>query len=384
MKKPINRASIMAALMASFGVSPRESIQIHRPDNGFQHDRVLAINSGTLGLFGGYVPGSALNPLGGMAVNAGGFNPGTGIAFNDGLFEGANPSEFLSNYAVRYQDPLLASLEMLGDLLAPPVPTNGSQIAQYAVYNFADAFLAMDNSQDIVRGIGQDFPTLQNPTKTMASQRIPNVGLGIEVDEDEEKLDPDWQQRKVALLKGIIVRTLFRQKLALAVAGATVVNKTWTYTNTPVDPDLDILDEILVAPLKPTGMIYGPTAWSKRLHGYSSQLTAGAIAGQQRKIADLPGWFGVGDVELVLNRVATGGITTSAMVGQYVLSFISGQNLGRDDFSNLKSFRAPTKTGAPFATYVRQVGDKRWRIWVETYELPALTSVVGLTVTNVA
>ena len=316
--------------------------------------------------------------------------PAASLAFNDGgLFEGANPSEFLTNYAVRYQDPLLQVLERLQDLLAPPVPTSGSQLAQYSVYNFADAFLAMDRQDDLVRGIGQDFPTLENPRKTLASQRIPNLGLAVEVDEDEEKMDVDYQQRKVALLKGIIIRTLFRQTLGLAAAGAVQVDKTWTLGAAAKDPDLDILDEILVAPLKPSGIIYGPSAWSKRMHAYATQttggaLTAGGLAGMQRKLADLPGFFGVGDVELILNRVATGGITTSAMVGQYVLQFISGQNLGKDDFSNMKTFRAPTKTGGPWATYVRQVGDKRWRIAVECYALPALTSVVGLEVINVA
>lgn len=356
--------AILAALCASIGLSPSESTQIHAADNGFQNGRVVALNSGSLGMFG-----SSAAPL------------DRGVAFNDSLFEGANPHEFLSNYAVRYQDPLMAELEALQELLAPLVPSNGSQLVEYAVYHFADAFKAMDNSQDLKRAIGSDFPTVQNPTKYMARQRIPNLGLAIEVDEDEERLDADWQQRKVAFLRGIIARTLLRQTLGLAAAAAIVADKTWS-TGTP-DPDLDILDEILVAPLPPTGMIYGPTAWSKRLHAYSSQFTPGGFAGQQRTVDQLAAYFGVGDVKMARNRVSTGGLATSAIVGQYVLQFISGQNLGRDDFSNMKTFSAPTKTGAAYASYVRQIGDKRWRIAVETYRLPAITSSVGLTISNI-
>lgn len=357
--------AITAGLMLSLGLAPNESTQVQRYTEGFQNGRVLALNSESLGMFGGQT-----SPL------------DRGLAVNDSLFEGANPHEFLSNYAVRYQDPLMADLMALQELLAPLVPSNGSQLVEYAVYHFADAFKAMDNSQDLKRGIGADFPTVQNPTKYMARQRIPNLGLAIEVDEDEERLDADWQQRKVAFLRGIIDRTLLRQTLGLAAAAAITADKTWS-TGTP-DPDLDILNEILVAPLPPTGVIYGPTAWSKRLQAYSTQLTPGGFAGQTRNADMLAGHLSVGDVKVVKNRVSTGGITTAAIVGQYVLQFISGQNLGRDDFSNMKTFSAPTKTGAPYASYVRQIGDKRWRIAVECYRLPAITSAVGLTISNIS
>jgi DNA-binding IclR family transcriptional regulator len=53
--------------------------------------------------------------------------------------------------------------------------------------------------------------------------------------------------------------------------------------------------------------------------------------------------------------------------------------LSRDDFSNLKTFTAPARNGQRRAVYVRQVGDKRWRIAVTTGKrLVALTSAIGL------
>ena len=71
-------------------------------------------------------------------------------------------------------------------------------------------------------------------------------------------------------------------------------------------------------------------------------------------------------------------------MGQIVIMICAGDNLGRDDFSNVKTFTAPTKTGQRYATYVRQVGDKRWRIAVECYDLVALTSAIGLEVYTVS
>ena len=62
----------------------------------------------------------------------------------------------------------------------------------------------------------------------------------------------------------------------------------------------------------------------------------------------------------------------------------AADNLGRNDFSNLKTFTAPTKTGQRYAAYVRQIGDKRWRIAVECYETVAITSTVGLEVITVS
>ena len=66
------------------------------------------------------------------------------------------------------------------------------------------------------------------------------------------------------------------------------------------------------------------------------------------------------------------------------MMFVAADNLGRNDFSNLKTFTAPTKTGQRYAVYVRQIGDKRWRIAVECYETVAITSVIGLEVVTIS
>ena len=189
MKQTPKNTALAVNILASIGLGARESIIVHQPDGAFVHDRVLA--------------------------------------YNAGLFEGANPNEFLSNYAVRYRDPYEDVLMDLGRFLSPDVPSSGSQFVTYPVYDFDDAMRTLDNLNDDIRAIGSDFNTLRNVTKTMTTQKIPNRGLAVEVDEDEEKLDVDWQQRKVAYLLGILNRNRLRRIVALAVAGAVNISKVW-------------------------------------------------------------------------------------------------------------------------------------------------------------
>jgi hypothetical protein len=333
-------------VMASMGLAPRESVIIHEGDGGtFSNGRVLA--------------------------------------YNAGLFEGANPSEFLTNYAVRYTDPHEGSLDSIRQFIAPDVSSGGSQFIQYAVYDFGDAMKSLDNLGDDIRAIGADFNTLRNPTKVLATAKIPNRGLAIEVDEDEERLDADWQQRKVALLRGILDRNRLRRAIALAVAGAVSVSKVWSKT-AGVDPDQDIMTELDAQSLRSSRIIYGPGAWSLRMGSHRSQNTAGGFASAQMSPEELAGQFAIEAVKVVRARYGTGGTATSAIVGNYALACIAADNLGKDDISNVKTFWAPTKAGGRYATYIRQIGDKRWRIGVECYDLTALTSVVGLEVVNVS
>src|SRR4051812_8039028 len=203
--KPGPQSLAFNALTAALGIAPRESFEIHQADDNFTPGRVLA--------------------------------------FNASQFSVNNPSEFLTNYAIRFSDPLQQALQSLREQLAPEVGSNNSAFVQYPVWGFTDAFLAMDNPLDVRRGIGADFTTIPNITHNLVSQKLPEIGLALELDEEEELLDGDWQQRKVALLLGILDRTELRAALALAVAGATNVAKTWD-TTAGKDPDQDIATEI--------------------------------------------------------------------------------------------------------------------------------------------
>ena len=207
------------------------------------------------------------------------------------------------------------------------------------------------------------------------------MGWPVEVDEDEERLDSDWQERKIAFLRGVLDRSRLRRTVALFVAGAVNVAKTW---NGASDPDQDVMDELDSQSLRATRVLYGPGAWTKRSRALRTQNTAGSFASAKMTLEDLAGEFAVEEVQVARPRYTTGTTTSGSIVGSQVLLFVAADNLGRNDFSNLKTFTTPTKTGQRYAVYVRQVGDKRWRIAVECYETVAITSTVGLEVITVS
>ena len=340
---PVNQSALASHILASLGVPARETFTIHEADDNFAHGRVTA--------------------------------------FNASQFSGNAPSEFLSNYAVRYQDANAQGVDAIRQFIAPDVPGTTSLFVEYALYNFADAFLALDNTADDLRAIGADFPTLRSPSHQLVTQRIANRGLAVEVDEDEERLDSDWQERKIAFLRGVLDRSRLRRTIALFVAGAVNVAKTWSGAS---DPDQDVMDEIENQSLRATRILYGPGAWTKRSRALRTQNTAGSFASAKMTLEDLAGEFAVEEVQVARPKYTTGTTTAGSIVGSQVMLFIAGENLGRNDFSNLKTFTTPTKTGQRYAVYVRQVGDKRWRIAVECYETVAITSTVGLEVITVS
>jgi len=337
--RPGPQALAFNVLATMLGIAPQESFEIHKADDNFTPGRVLAFNASQ------------------FSVNA--------------------PSEFLTNYAVRYSDPLQQALQSLREQLAPEVMSNNSAFVQYAVYGFTDAFLAMDNPLDVRRGVGADFTTVGNTSKNLATQKMPEIGLAIEVDEEEELLDADWQQRKVAFLLGILDRTELRQALALAVAGATNVAKTWD-ASAGKDPDQDIATEINAMQIPPSNIWVGPGAWIKRMLAHRAQNTAGGFASASLTPEGVGGLLNA-SVEIPRNRYASGAGVTSQIMGSIVLMFSAMSGMSRDDFSNLKTFVAPARNGQRRAVWVRQVGDKRWRIAVSTGKrLVALTSAIGL------
>ncbi len=313
-----------------------------------------------------------------------GFENGRVLAYNASQFSSNVPEEFLSNYAGRYTDPLQASLDDVSNMLAPEIQAgNRLGFVQYPVYLYEDAFKALDNANDDLRGVGQDFPTLRNTSKNMVTAKITNRGLAIEVDEDEELLDGDWQQRKVAYLMGIMSRTRLRRTLALFVAIATAVAKTWD-TTPGKDPDMDLLAELENSPIRQTRAIFGPGAATKRKMSLRSQNTPAGYGNSGYSDNDLAGFLSMDSVMTVRNRVTTGAGTTSTIFGNYVLLFIASQVMQKDDFSNLKTFTGLCKNGARYAVYVRQIGDKRWRIAVEKYEIPVVTSTIGAEVLTIS
>lgn len=335
---PMQTTALAVNVMAMLGLPASEAFTIAQPDENFSNGRVLA--------------------------------------FNASQFAGNNPHEFLTNYAVRFTDPRQDALRAIRESLAPEVSSNNSAYVDYPVYTMGDSYLALDQAGDARRAPGADYRTLRNTAKLITSQRLHDTGLAVEVDEDEETLDTDWQQRKVAWLLGILDRTELRTAIALFIASAANTAKTWD-TTAGKDPDQDVNTIIDGMTVKPSNLIYGPGAWTKRV----GSLRAQNLAGQAQSALLTPEQLGSlfnADVQIPRNRFATGASTTSDVIGGYVLLFSSMSGMSRDDFSNLKTFVAPVKGHGKRAVWIRQVGDKRWRIAVSTGKrLVALTSAIG-------
>ncbi len=327
-----HQATLTASILASVGVPAREAFEVRSPDEKFTHGRVT------------------------------GFDPAQ--------FAGGAPDERLSEHAMRWQDPGAVLPDAVRRCLAPDVPADRGQFVEYALYGYTDGFLSLDNPVEEPRAVAADFPTLRNPPHQLVTQRVANRGLTLEVDEDEGCLEAGWQRARVAFLRGALDRARLRRTVALFVAGAVSVGKTW---DAAADPDADVLEELDAQPLRASRVMYDGRAWSQRGQILQTQRTATLSP------EELAGRLAVEDVQVIRANAAA---DPAGGDGQ-VLLFCAADRLARNDFSNLKTFTAPARSGGRYAAYVRRVDAKRWRVGVECYETVAITSTVGLAVISV-
>ena len=320
----IRHAALTAGILASMGVPARESFAVHPPDDAFE--------------------------------------PGRVVAFDAAHFADAAPDEFLSHHAAGGPAPDPASPDGLRRFLAPDVASNKQGFVEYPLYHYADP----------PRAAGVDFPTLRHPSCQLVTQRIANRGLAVEVDEDAEPPDADWRPAKVAFLRGVLDRARLRRTVRLFVAGAVNVGKSWSAPG--ADPDMDIIDELETQTLRASRVWYGPDAWARRARACPVE----------RPPQDLAAEFTVEEVRVGPPRERPGPAVTEDDANSQVLLFCAADSLGRNDFSNLKTFVSPAGTGGRYAVYLRRVGVRRWRLGVECHETVAITSTMGLEVVTVS
>ncbi len=334
------QADLAADILASVGVPAREAFDVQCADDAFTHHRVAA--------------------------------------FDPAQFDGGEPHARLSEFAVRWQDPGAAPPDAVRRFIAPDVPANRGQFVEYALYGYTDGLLSLDNSVEESRTLEADFPALRNPPHQLVTQRIANRGLTVEVDEDEGCLGAGWQQAKIAFLRGALDRARLRRTVTLFVAGAVRVSKTWE-----ADPDMEVLDELDAQPLRASRIAYGASAWSRRGQVFLARHAGGGCAAATLSPENLAGEFAVEQVQVFGTLFDPDATAGSNSRGGQVLLFCAADRLSRNDFSNLKTFTAPAKTGGRYAAYLCRIDEKRWRIGVECNETVALTSTVGLEVITV-
>ena len=324
--------TLAAGLLASMGVPAREPFTIHLPDDAFE--------------------------------------PGRVVAFDAASFAGETPDGTLSAFAGRHRTPH----DDLRRFVAPDVGSPAGGFVEYALYRSTDGDGTLDHPADDLR----DFPTLRHPPHQLATQRVANRGIVLEVDEDAERLDGDWARRKVALLRGVLDRARLRRTIRLFAAGAVHVEKTWSAG--AVDPDMDLIDELETQTLRASRVLYGPGAWTRRARAWQAQNTPAGDASAALSAEALAGELAVEEVRVVRTE---GTIEVGGVAGNEVLLFCAADELGRHDFSNLKTFTGLTRTGQRYAVYRQRVGGRRWRIALECHETVAITGTAGLEVVTV-
>ena len=307
------QAALSADILVCMGVPAHERFEVQPADDAFGHHRV--------------------------------------VTFDAAQFADSGPHERLSEFAARRSDPGALLPDAIRRFLAPDVPANRGQFVEYALYNYNDGLLSLDNSVDESRALEADFPALRHPPHQLVTQRVANRGLTLEVDEEEGCLGAGWQQAKVAFLRAAIDRARLRRTVALFVAGAVSVGKTW---DASTHPDTDVMEELDAQSLRASRIMYDPRAWAQRGRALRERETDGESASATMSPETLAREFAVEEVQVVRANSAPGLPTAQRPAGGQVLLFCAADALSRNDFSNLKTFTAPAKTGERYAAYVSQ------------------------------
>lgn len=300
--------------------------------------------------------------------------------FNASLFDQSNFSEELTGYAVGFKDPndIGATLEFV----APSTPS--PRKPEYAVFTSAEEFLSTGVDDDL-RAIGGDFPTVKY-TSDKVTKKLLNRGLAVELDEDQIAEMPGWGQFYTAKLLRMLDRNSLRRAFALLSAASVNTAKTWS-TAAGKNPDGDVRTELITAAnitgIRPNRVLYGDTAWDTRVASHEAQDNAGGYAAAARTPEQVASFLNVEGVHVSRERFAATATATSVseIVSTKVLMYFATANMGMEDPSNIKRFTgnvAAQNGGGKVAVHLRQVGDKRWRLAVEKYELTVITATLGI------
>jgi hypothetical protein len=307
------------------------------------------------------------------------FDPKPGSSFqhdrveeaNASLFDSANLSEPLTNYAVGWRDE--SGLDEALAFFSPDVPV-GLRF-EYRQFNNPDDF---ENDPDDARAIGASFAELIEGGTTV-QDKLANRGLQISVDEDEVQDDPNWRERKVRKLLNRIKRNSLIRAVALldAAAGNTAV--TWDAT-AGKDPDQDI-ETALAAGADSSGMMsnrvaFGETARLKRRLSLRAQTHAGGFGNAAMTAQDLAAYLAVDSVLFAKSRYGTGA-TKTRLMANLILAFTAYNGVDPEDNSNIKRFFR-LLDGQRYRVFEWKDGPKKWKIAVEHYERTRITSTLGI------
>jgi hypothetical protein len=308
-----------------------------------------------------------------LALDDGHQRPGVICLANESRFTATNFSEPLTAYSVGWKDP--SGLQAILDALFPQV-TVGRRFEFKAAAN-SNEFLS---EADDIRAIGAPFKRVEF-TGTSVNQKTLNKGLTTRLDRDEEGSLPGAEEAAVARLLARLLRNDLRRGYALVIAAANNTAKTWD-TTALKDPDMDVLAVIDSGGDKrgidANLVVYGFTAWTKRLTAHRAQTVAGGVASASiLRPEELAGFLGVDRVVVAKERYQSAAATKAKALGAaYILTYFAQANQGKDDPSNVKRFVTPTESGL-FRVY-REEHAKWIDVSVEHYSNIVIASTLGI------
>ncbi len=295
--------------------------------------------------------------------------PGEICLANEARFTEDHYSEPLTAFGVGYRDP--ANVEAELEFVAPRVLTG--RRFEFKKANNAEEFYS---EEDDVRSIGADFKRVAY-TGTSVNEKTLNKGLTFRADLDQVGDQPNWRE----IVTGRLIRRIWRNDLRRAktilAAAANNTAKTWD-TTALKDPDMDVLNDLLaavdVSGIYPNRILFGDTAWAKRLLSLRAQNLKGQGNSATLTPAELAAWLGVEELRISKTRYASSATAKTQIVGNLVLMFYAEAGQSPDEASNIKRFVSTVEGGGFLRVYEQQVSAKLIDITVEHYSNSVVTS----------
>ncbi|MCX6994140.1 MAG: hypothetical protein NT011_13500 [Kiritimatiellaeota bacterium] len=288
---------------------------------------------------------------------------------NEERFTAAFFSEPLSTYAIGWKDP--ENIQATLDGIAPPV-----EVPRRFEYKSAVNIEEFLSEVDDIRAIGSSFKKVEF-TGTSVNQKTLNKGLTVTLDRDE--LVPGKEERTVIRLISRLNRNDLRRAVAALIASASNTGKTWDGT-AGKDPDMDVKTDLETGATErgigDNVIVYGATAWTKRLACLRAQNLAGQARSSTLSQDELAGFLGVDRIVQSKERYQSTKTAKAEVVGAYVLMYYASLLADQEDPSNIKQFWTPTESGR-FRVY-REEHAKTIDISVEHYSNIVLPSTLGL------
>ncbi len=295
--------------------------------------------------------------------------PGEIVLANEARFTEQYYSEPLTTFGIGFRDP--ANLEAELEFLAPRVPT--SRRFEFKKATNAEEFYS---ETDDIRAIGSDFKRVDY-TGTSVNEKTLNKGLTMRVDLDQVADQPNWRELNTGRLIRRIWRNDFRRGITALAAAAKNTAKTWD-TTALKDPDQDVLSDLIagadVSGIQPNRIIYGQTAWAKRLLSLRAQNLKGQGNSATMTPAELADWLGVDELRVSKARYASSATAKTQIVNNLVLMFFAESGQSPDEASNIKRFVSPCEGGGFLRVYEQQISAKLVDITVEQYSNIVITS----------